>query len=367
MSATIFVMTHKRYDEPQDPLYRTLQVGKAVGKELPYMGDDTGDNISAQNPYYGELTGYYWIWKNYKTDDFIGVCHYRRFYLNDQGQLMNEVELQQILANYDVVVSEANISTQSNLQGYAQSHNRDDLLAVGDAIARLTPEYKESFDYVMEAKYSYYANLLITSHERFDAYCSWLFPVLEEAGKKIDVSSYDDYHSRVYGFLSELLLMVWIHKNNLKAYEARIGITTEKAETTELKQALAELVRRQEYNDARALFYDYTAKRPDVRLAMSDIRGEFPLIEQILYILELEQQNETAGLAQVSTELKEQIVYYRRLREILQILGDQGITPECQAFFSLHSVSVIAVEVALRNTEGINAEQVRRILFSQKN
>lgn len=366
MSATIFVMTHKRYDEPADTLYRTLQVGKAVGEELPYQGDDTGENISDQNPYYGELTGYYWIWKNYSMDDAIGICHYRRYFLNEQGCLLNESEIEKILTEYDVIVPEANVSTQCNLQGYAESHNVEDLLAVGKTIARLTPEYKESFEYVMQEKRSYYANLLVTSHAHFDEYCSWLFLILKESEKLIDVSSYDAYHRRVYGFLSELLLMVWIHKNGFKVYETRVGITSEKAETIELKQKLAELVRGEKYTEARKLFYDYTEKRPDVRLALSDIQGEFPLVEQILYILELEKQNQAVGLAQVSPELREQIAYYRRLKEVLQILGERGVTLECQEFFSQHSVSVIAVEVALRNTENINADQVRRILFSHE-
>lgn len=363
MSATIFVMTHKKYDELQDSLYRTLQVGKAVGESLPYLGDDTGENISAQNPYYGELTGYYWIWKNYKADDIIGVCHYRRYFLNDMGQFMNEEELQHILEEYDVIVSDAQVSSQTNRERYEESHNIRDLLAVGDAILRLTPEYKDSFDYMMQEKRSYYANLLVAKHVIFNSYCDWLFAILKEAEKDIDVSGYDSYHRRVYGFLSEFLLMVWIHKNGLKPYEARIGIVAEKAETMELKNALAELVRSQAYSNARKLFYDYTADRPDVRLPISDIRGEFPLIEQILYILELEQQ-QAVGLAQVSTDLKEQLAYYRRLREILQILGEKGITPECQEFFAQHSVSAIAVEVALRNMDKVNADGVRQILFA---
>lgn len=190
MSATIFVMMHKKYDELQDSLYRTLQVGKAVGESLPYLGDDTGENISAQNPYYGELTGYYWIWKNYKADDIIGVCHYRRYFLNDKGQFMNEGELQHILEEYDVIVSDAQVSAQTNRERYEESHNIKDLLAVGDAILRLTPEYKDSFDYMMQETRSYYANLLVTRHELFNAYCDWLFAILKESEKSIDVISF---------------------------------------------------------------------------------------------------------------------------------------------------------------------------------
>ena len=32
---------------------------------LEWWRDNKGDNISAKNPFYGEYTFYYWIWKNF--------------------------------------------------------------------------------------------------------------------------------------------------------------------------------------------------------------------------------------------------------------------------------------------------------------
>ena len=46
---------------------------------LGYQGDDAGDNISEKNPYYCELTGLYWAWKNLDAD-YIGLAHYRRHF-----------------------------------------------------------------------------------------------------------------------------------------------------------------------------------------------------------------------------------------------------------------------------------------------
>ena len=43
-------------------------------------------NISKHNKYLAEMTGIYWVYKNqinkFKNDDWIGFCHYRRFWLN---------------------------------------------------------------------------------------------------------------------------------------------------------------------------------------------------------------------------------------------------------------------------------------------
>ena len=44
---------------------RPIEVGAACRDQFLYeLKDNTGDNISAENPYYAELTGLYWIWKN---------------------------------------------------------------------------------------------------------------------------------------------------------------------------------------------------------------------------------------------------------------------------------------------------------------
>ena len=47
MKIRIYVMTHKKFEMPQSPLFRPLHVGRACGEDLGYPGDDTGENISA--------------------------------------------------------------------------------------------------------------------------------------------------------------------------------------------------------------------------------------------------------------------------------------------------------------------------------
>ena len=44
-----------------------------------YIFDDTGDNISHLNHWFGQLTGLYWVWKN-TDDDIIGTNTYRIFW-----------------------------------------------------------------------------------------------------------------------------------------------------------------------------------------------------------------------------------------------------------------------------------------------
>ena len=58
------------------------------GGEFPdtWLNEKKDVNIMHLNKYYGELTGFYWIWKNkindLNEDDFIGFCHYRKLWMN---------------------------------------------------------------------------------------------------------------------------------------------------------------------------------------------------------------------------------------------------------------------------------------------
>ncbi len=47
-------------------------------KDIGLIGDNTGDNISEQQPFFSELTVQYWAWKNQEAD-YYGLCHYRRY------------------------------------------------------------------------------------------------------------------------------------------------------------------------------------------------------------------------------------------------------------------------------------------------
>lgn len=77
-------------------MYVPLQVGTAINSLLGYLRDDTGDNISALNGYYSELTGLYWIWKNVHNINYVGTCHYRRFLIDENEHIMSEKQYEQI-------------------------------------------------------------------------------------------------------------------------------------------------------------------------------------------------------------------------------------------------------------------------------
>ena len=57
-------------------------------------------------------------------------------------------------------------------------------------------------------------NMFAMKKEIFNEYCEWLFTILFELEKRIDISNYDAFQARVFGRISELLFNVWLDKQN---------------------------------------------------------------------------------------------------------------------------------------------------------
>ncbi len=107
---------------------------------------------------------------------------------------------------------------------YAINHKEEDMLMARDIIKEKYEEYLKAFDHVMEGHTVYITNMIITHKENFDKYCKWLFDILFELEQRIAISNYDDYQKRIFGFMSERLLNVWIANNELKVREERAFI-----------------------------------------------------------------------------------------------------------------------------------------------
>ena len=92
MKTKVLVAAHKNYEMPKDPLYLPVFVGKEIHPDVnhTFQGDSTGDNISAKNPYYNELTAIYWGWKNLDVDA-MGLVHYRRYLSLNHQKSLDEV------------------------------------------------------------------------------------------------------------------------------------------------------------------------------------------------------------------------------------------------------------------------------------
>ncbi|MDD6810709.1 MAG: DUF4422 domain-containing protein [Lachnospiraceae bacterium] len=318
----IYVMTHVNFSAPDDPIYHPLHVGRALKGDLGYPGDDTGDNISHLNLYYSELTGLYWAWKNIRNTEYIGLCHYRRYFLNENHSIMTKADFLPILEKYNVIISQPVFSEKCYRDSYAEAHTIHDLEAVSEAIATLYPDCMPIFQDVLSGRKLYCGNLFVTTKELFDDYAQWLFSIFELASKQIDVSTYDDYHKRVYGFLSEQLLFVWVLYRNLTWCEVPIGFTQEKAETLTLKEQLSSLFAEKKIEEAHTLFLNTMKVRPDVMLSGSDFHQELTTILRIIHICEEERKQDCPSFLNYTTDLRKLTAHYNRIAEILNKCAD---------------------------------------------
>lgn len=221
MKICVMIAAHKAYQMPQDPMYLPIHVGKA-GKnlDLGFQGDDTGDNISEKNPNYCELTALYWGWKNLQCD-YIGLAHYRRHFRGQRtgdkwADVLTESEARQLLQNTDVILPrKRRYFIETVYHQYIHAHPAEPLdLALELAVAH-GPAYKGAVEAINKRSWTHIYNMFLMKKDIFDGYCQWLFPILSAVEEHIDISTYSSYDKRVFGFLSERLLDIYLEANRI--------------------------------------------------------------------------------------------------------------------------------------------------------
>lgn len=228
----ILVATHKKYIMPKDEIYFPLQVGAEGKDDLGYTKDNTGDNISNKNPYYCELTGLYWAWKNLKND-YVGLVHYRRYFTlskkipkkeeNKFEIVLSSKEIEKILKDTEVILpKQRNYYIENLYDHYKHTMFIEPLDETRNIIEEKYPEYLSEFDMLHKRKKMHAFNMFIMKKEILDNYCEWLFDILFELEKRIDPKQYDSFHARYLGRISERLLDIWINKNNIKYKEINV-------------------------------------------------------------------------------------------------------------------------------------------------
>ena len=216
----IIVATHKEYDMPLDNLYLPLHVGANGKKSIGYKTDDKGDNISKKNPYFCELTGLYWAWKNLDSK-YIGLVHYRRYFASNKinkKDIINSVltteEAKKLVKENDIILpKKRNYYIETLYSHYEHTMYIEPLDITGDIIREKYPDYLDEFNKLKTRTSAHMFNMFIMKKDKLDDYCTWLFDILFELEKRIDNSQYDAFHARFYGRVSELLLDVWLNTN----------------------------------------------------------------------------------------------------------------------------------------------------------
>ena len=235
-STDIFICTHKDFISPVDNgSYKIVTLDNSNlqinNTNLQVFDDTLGDSIAYKQKGYCEMSGVYWIWKNYKSlNKYVGINHYRRYF----GFMNNVEQVDKIFEKYDIITPVPYVYTNGYTirHQYSRSVSVQDLDIIEKIIQEKYPEY--SLSYIMNIKNGnvlYATNMFIMKVEDFYKYCNWLFSILFEFDRRNNINSNQDifnminnrqttyyetsveYQSRVHGFLAERLFTLYVLHN----------------------------------------------------------------------------------------------------------------------------------------------------------
>ena len=195
-------------------------------KKYIHFEDEMKDNISHLNSKLNEMTAIYAYWKNLMKDaDYIGFNHYRRLFRIED---LNDI------AEYDVIDAKPipmlfNMSyfTRSPIpnfvstdikNGYAICHKIEDWNKMEELLKK-TPYYVDFEGWNKQNSLTSPCNMFVMKKKIFEEYCEFIFPILVELDKQVDLTGYDNYQKRQLSFLAERLTSLFLYVKKQQGYK----------------------------------------------------------------------------------------------------------------------------------------------------
>ena len=215
-----------------------IQAGRArTGVDLGMLADDTGENISGENARYGEMTAWYWVWKNYLPQhpelELVGFSHYRRFldffgfcrggrtrrttYRKFRRVFASRYREQEILAavgEADLVMRGATDSGFATMrEQYLDAHPRN--LADFDRFVSLVrerhPGHSAEIETTLASGRLAMELQFVMRRELFADFMDWSFSLCREFERRWSWGGdADGDQARAPAFLVERLFLVWL-------------------------------------------------------------------------------------------------------------------------------------------------------------
>lgn len=143
-----------------------------------YIFDDTGDNISHLNYWFGQLTGLYWVWKN-TDDNIIGTNTYRIFwgdYFINNNFEKNTLYIPKIEGECNIGGNRCSIYDQ-----YSHCHGSISLDLLYNLTLKNLISLKPYMVNNLKHQYSLHTcNMFISEREIFNKICSVFFEIIFE-------------------------------------------------------------------------------------------------------------------------------------------------------------------------------------------
>ena len=255
MAIRMYVVTHREHKLVNKTGYYPILVGACYHPEIVTydIRDNTGDSISAKNPNYCELTGQYWIWKN-DDSEVVGISHYRRYFttkwFSAQSKYYLGIEdIDRILKKKRMILPKRRSTAKSILRSVNIAPNMRDVREIYQAIKSCSPEYLEDFLWYLDQNKAHLYNMFVMKRADFSQYCEWLFQILNYIEKHHDMEAETNpYRKRLFGFLSERLISIWVHHNVDDGDIREISvINTDESNLTRIRRLFGNISREIQY------------------------------------------------------------------------------------------------------------------------
>lgn len=245
----IFLIYHKPCEIFKTEILEPIQSGcKSSPFNLGILKDNTENNISLKNKNYGEMTCWYWVWKNYLPKnpnlEYIGFGHYRRVLAFPNLKQKRDVKkisvskFKKLLKNYntnsiyqeikdfDIIIFEKTKGKCSIEDYYKRFHPDKEWDLMKKLFIKKYPQYKDLMINFFLQNDGYFRCNFIMKRYLFEDFMSWVFDLLNELEQHSDWSKYTDYNSiRTPAFLIERFMNIWIE---IKKQEQNIKIKEQK-------------------------------------------------------------------------------------------------------------------------------------------
>ena len=228
----IFIMAHKDFKNLRNNSVYSIvvddksQLKKKYNLSIIYAKEGKLYNMRRA---YCEMSKLYYIYQLYKdgtiSSKYIGLNHYRRYFsFND-----NIPDIDNILKNYDVILSKPFLYPQGIKKQFCQYHNCSKYEEILEIIKIFKPEYYKTAIKVSSEAKMYCCNIFIMKKNDFLKYCKFIFDILFEFDKRNNFASDEDVlnftkklynntqkaytQSRLQGFLAERISNIFFYHN----------------------------------------------------------------------------------------------------------------------------------------------------------
>ena len=243
------------YDNHYEKINKIGYIPVGLGKNISskkFLLDSKGENISHKNPFYGEYSFHYWLWKNeiknLKEENWIGFCQYRKFWSNTEEKLIydnidklnrNLVKtIPKELDKFEAILGEPLFINQFKFSKFIKKDifkivrnpkllmdknkrnikfHFDLMHGAGNldkAILLLDLKDRSDFnDFVnTEVSFNPHNMFICKSNQILNNYYNVIFPWLERCEKIFGFNLQGYGLKRIYGFLAERFMSFWFKK-----------------------------------------------------------------------------------------------------------------------------------------------------------